>query len=246
MKKSFQIFHSFIFLLSIFLKISFGDGLLTVHTSPEGAEIWLNDQYAGNSPLNEKKLKPGKYFLKFIDPVQHTSSVEDIFIQDNQTTTIEKVIKPKFGVLRVDSDPQGAHVSISTELGDTPLSNDFMNPGKYRIEVRYPNRRYHTSIENVTILNGEAVNLNKTLEKEKLLNNKALLRIVLGAGSIGAFTWAVIEQGKYKTFSERSENAVQDHQHDYEKKSDQAKKRRTIAIAVGSACVIGFEISAFF
>jgi hypothetical protein len=205
------------------------DGMLTVKTDPEGIEIWLDDKFVGESPVVDKKLKPGRYSLKLVDPVQRTSSVEDVFIQPGQTTVIEKALEGKFGGLKVASQPEGAEVSIVSALGKTPLSNEFMNPGKYRIEVKSPDKRYLPITDEVVIPKGKTVELTKTLQKKNPLDTKALARLVLGAGAVGGYVWAVIQNGQFHKTGDNS-----------------AQIQRSIGIAAGSLCVVGFEIVAFF
>jgi hypothetical protein len=205
------------------------DGMLTVKTDPEGIEIWLDDKFVGEAPILDKKLKPGRYSLKLVDPVQRTSSVEDVFIQPGQTTVIEKALEGKFGSLRVTTQPEGAEVSISSPLGKTPLSNDLMNPGKYRIEIKDPNNKYIPVTEDVVIPKGKTVDLTKTLQKKNILDTKALARLVLGAGAAGGFVWAVIQNGEF-----------------HKTGSSSAQVQRAIGVTVGSICVVGFEIVAFF
>jgi len=228
----------------------FADGTLSVKTDPEGIEVWLDDNYIGDSPIADKKLKAGRYSLKLIDPVQHTSTIEQIFIQDNETTAIEKTLKAKFGSLRINSVPEGAKVYISTELGTTPVSNDFMNPGKYRIEVRHPNPKYRSANDDVVVQQGSTVNLSKTLEKEKEKGFGKLdaLRLGLGVVTLGGFIWAIVEQGDHKMNEQKAISyaaapAVAD---DYQKKADGAGIRRTVGIIIGSTAIVGLEIVAFF
>jgi len=222
------------------------DGTLEVKTQPDGVEVWLDDKYIGDSPIFDKKLKPGRYTLKLVDPVQKTSLIEELFIQDGQKTVVEKTITAKFGTLRVDSDPQGAEVIIATSLGKTPLTNDLMNPGKYRLEIRHPNKNYTSASEEVTVGRSQTVNVNKTLEYKSPFTNKTLLRLGLGAASIVAFTWAVIEQGNHMKFEQRALNDADPRQQHYKDLARSAGGSRTLGIILGSACVVGVEIVAFF
>ena len=219
------------------------DGQLTVRTVPEGIEVWLDDKYIGDTPILEKKLKPGRYAVKLIDAVRHTSLTEEIFIQPGQTTVIEKTIETKFGSLRVTSTPPGAEVYLSLPLGKTPIANDFMNPGKYRIEVRHPNTMYSSASEDIVIPRGKTVSLEKTLEKRNPFDKKALLRLALGATTIGGFVWAIVEQGNYKKYT--SELGLEYNQETKEL-ADAAAAKRVVGIVIGAVSVVGFEIVAFF
>jgi hypothetical protein len=250
LKLLFAVFFIFTYPLS-----TLADGMLSVKTDPEGIEIWLDDQFIGDSPLLDKKLKPGRYSLKLVDPIQHSSTIEEIFIQDGETTVIEKTIKSKFGTLKINSTPEGAQVYISSDLGNTPVSNDFMNPGKYRIELRYPNKLYKSVMEDVVIPRGESVTISKTLEKRKVLDGQAKLRLLLGAGTVGGFVWAIIKQGNYKVFDNKIDEIeiyrfnASDYNKTYKHWDEERTKAavmRTLGIIGGSLCLVGLEITAFF
>lgn len=220
------------------LTATLADAVLTVKTDPDGIEVWLGDKFLGQSPIAEKKIKAGRYVLKLVDPVQHSSTTEDLLIQDNDTAVIERTISSKFGSLRVSSEPEGADVYIATELGKTPLTNDFMNPGKYRIEIRPFGPRYHTKACEVIIARGETASLNETLEKDKFLSRKTVLSMALFSGSLGGFIWGLVEQGHYRMYNDRTPRI--------QSKVDDAALQRTLGIILGCSCVIGLEIVTFF
>ena len=231
------------------------EGTLSVTTDPEGVEVWLGDKYIGDTPIQDKKLRAGRYTLKLIDPVQQVSASEEILIQADKLTVVEKTLKGRFGTLKVVSDPEGADVFISTSLGKTPLQNDFMNPGKYRIEIKHPKKKYQPIVEDITIPQGKKVELTNTLVKESAFDTKALVRILLGAGAIGGFVWAIVAQGNHKGYDrdvswiEQHPSLVNDPTSEISKFKDESKSaatQRTLGIILGSACVVGFEIVAFF
>ena len=218
----------FIIIFKAFL-FAQGEGTLTVKTDPEGIEVWLDDKYIGDSPILDKKIKTGKYSLKLVDPVQHTSTVEEIFIRQGEQVLIEKTIKSRYGSLRISTDPEGADVYIMTSLGKTPVANDFIIPGKYRLEIKHSNKSYEKLYEDIVVPKGETVTINKNLTKKNPLDNKALLRLAFGLGAAGGFSLAIIEH--YDTNFSGSNGSVTGH---------------IIGIVVGALCVIGFEIVGFF
>jgi hypothetical protein len=230
--RSWRRFFSIVFIAGAFSLVhAEADGVLTVKTDPEGIKIWLDDKYIGDSPLMDKKLKPGRYSLKLVDPIQQTSSVEEVFIQSGETTVIEKTVKSNYGSLKITTDPEGAEVSVLTGLGKTPLSNDFMIPGKYRLEIKHPNQTYEKYVSDVVIPRGEVVTVNKalTLIKKESHPGKAIARLALGAGAIGGYVLAVVERGD-----------------PYWGGTNGSVTGEVIGIVVGTLCVVGFEIVAFF
>ena len=224
-----------------------GDGELTVLTDPEGVEVWVDDNYVGDTPLIGKKLSQGKYTVKLIDALRRTSVSEEVYISEDETTTIEKSLQTKFGSLIVNSRPEGANVYLMTPLGTSPLKNEFMNPGRYRLEFRHPSRLYKTATEDIEITGGETVTLSPTLEKDNPFDRKALIRLGLGVGTAAGFVWAIVEQGKHKELEERitGNQGTQDVK-EWEDHSQRAAIKRTLGIVVGAVCLTGLEIVAFF
>jgi hypothetical protein len=126
-----------------------------------------------------------------------------------------------------------------------------MNPGKYRIEIKHPKKSYLPVVEEVTIPAGKKVELTNTLAKQSPFDTKAVVRLLLGVGAIGGFVWAIVEQGNHEEFETQADDLQEWTPDDpeIEKNRDKAKSagvRRTIGIILGSACVVGFEIVAFF
>jgi len=216
----------------------FAEGTLTVKTDPEGIEVWLGDKFIGQSPVFEKKIRAGRYTLKLVDPTQHTSTTEELQIQDGEATVVERTISSKFGSLKITSSPQGADVYLATELGKTPVANDFMNPGRYRIEIRPKNSWYQTAVTEVTIPKGETIFIDQKLRGKPFFTVKNILSLALMAGAAGGFAWGVIENGHYEKYNEdgRQPSSV----------VDGAKLGRTLGIAGGSSCLIGLGIVALF
>ena len=216
----------------------FAEGTLTVKTDPQGIEVWLGDKFIGQSPVIDKKIRAGRYTLKLVDPAQHTSTSEELLVQDGEPTVVERTIASKFGSLKITSSPQGADVYIATELGKTPVANDFMNPGRYRIEIRPANSWYQTAVTEVTIPKGETVFIDQKLRGKPLLTVKNILSLALMAGTAGGFTWGIIENGHYEKYMQDGSQTSS--------AADGARLGGTLGIVLGASCLIGLEIVALF
>jgi PEGA domain len=215
------------------------EGMLTVTTDPEGVEVWLGENYIGNSPIIAKKVPVGRYTVKLIDPVMRISQAEQVMITANATVVIEKKLKPKFGTLRINSVPEDAEVYMTMPLGKTPLVNEFINPGKYILEIRHPNKLYKSSSENVTVSEGVVNSVLDTLEmvQVKANNKKVIARLALGGLAAAGFTFAIIKE-KDKQLHLRDGNSGSD--------AGRARTQEILGITVGALSIIGFEIIAFF
>jgi hypothetical protein len=232
----------------------YAEGVLTVKTDPDGIEVWLGDKFLGQSPIVEKKVKAGRYSLKLVDPTQHTSASEELFLQDGDTTVVERTLTTKFGSLKVTSDPEGAEAFIATELGKTPLTNEFMNPGRYRIEIRPPNANYSPAVSEISITKGQTVSIDQKLvpvAQKDFFTTKKLVSLGLFAGTVGGFVWGLVEQGQTRMYGQQVTDAEALHPQpttlpDLKSKRDGAALGRTLGIILGSACAVGLELCVLF
>jgi hypothetical protein len=218
------------------------EGTLTVITVPERAEVWIDDGYIGLTPIRDKTLAVGKYTLRLVDPSRQKSASETIVINEGERLLVERSLGGSYAKLRVDTDPQGADVSISTELGKTPLINEYLTTGDYKIEIRHPNTKYLLVTKEVSFLDGQSVTISHKLEKPPIFTTKRCVQLALGAGSALAWTWAVVEQHKtsslkQKSMSEGDESALEE--------SKDAGIRRTIAIVAGATLTVALQVTIF-
>jgi hypothetical protein len=104
--------------------------------------------------------------------------------------------------LRVDSDPPGADVVIVAELGKTPLVNEFVVPGMYKIELRHESG-YLTAVEDLTLRADQQAVVSRRLQKPPLFTKRRQIQLALGAGAVCGFAYAVYEQGERSAFRQK-------------------------------------------
>jgi len=168
------------------------EGTLTIITDPERVEVWINENYAGLTPIRDKRLPEGTYTLRLVDALRQNSASETIVISEGERLLVERSLGGSYGKLRVDTDPQGADVAIIAELGKTPLVNEYLTPGQYRLEIRHPNDKYLSIMEEVTFAaDGKPVIISHKLEKPPVFTTKRLIQVGLGAGAIGGWVYAI-------------------------------------------------------
>ncbi len=109
-------------------------GTITVQTKPAGAQVILDEQSRGESPVTLEKLAPGKHVLVLKKAGYYLKKVTlNVPAGSNETITLE-LTKP--AQLTVTSEPAGASVfADSVELGATPLKTRKLRPGRYDLIV---------------------------------------------------------------------------------------------------------------
>jgi len=147
--------------------------------------------------------------------------------------------------LRVDSDPPGADVVIVAELGKTPLVNEYIIPGMYRIELRRESG-YLPASEELTLRADQQAVVSKKLEKPKLLTKHRQIQLALGAGTIATFAYAVYEQGEHNTdrqkyiFAQNEEESKK-----YLESSKDATVKRTLSLIGAGILSVALQVTIF-
>ena len=108
---------------------------LAISSKPPRATIFIDDKYAGVSPLSVKALAPGHHFIKLTkrDHLPWTKLVELLYAEEK--IDAELAVKPKGSIL-VTSEPSEADVYIDGEYeGKTPLEEKNLDANPYSVRV---------------------------------------------------------------------------------------------------------------
>jgi len=108
---------------------------LSITSEPEKATIFIDDRYAGVTPLNVRNLTPGHHFLKLTkrDHLPWTKLCELLYPEEKINAKL--ALKPK-GALIVTSEPTHADVYIDGEYeGKTPLEKRDLDANPYSVRV---------------------------------------------------------------------------------------------------------------
>jgi hypothetical protein len=96
---------------------------LRLITFPPRAEVFLNGQRWGVTPVDLQGLAPGKYQLKLDHPNFETIN-EPIIVAPRRSQTIEKTLIPAKTYFTIDSNIVGAEVFVNNKkVGETPIKN---------------------------------------------------------------------------------------------------------------------------
>ncbi len=98
-------------------------GWLSVHTVPKNAEVVVDGQFRGVTPLNRIELDSGKHVVKAVYPTRTSwngsSKVESVAIDAAHETTVNWELE---GIASLNSVPSGSLVSYQgRQIGVTPF-----------------------------------------------------------------------------------------------------------------------------
>lgn len=146
---------------------SAGSAALHVTTTPEGAEVLLNNRRLGLTPLQADKLSPGEHHLRLIsrlyEPWETTLRLENEKIEH-----IEAELERGVGAVTVVTDPPGAEIWIEGERypGTTPLTVSDLASGDLQLEIRL--RQHRTVTHWLEVLPNGNTRLDLQLEDGEL------------------------------------------------------------------------------
>ena len=111
-------------------------GRLTVLSTPPGAVVEVDGEGAGQTPLQELVLEPGKHEL-VLRAQRHQVHRESVTIEGrDRVQTLEVELVPAWAEITVDSKPAGATLLVDGEqVGVTPIRAE-IGAGSHSLELR--------------------------------------------------------------------------------------------------------------
>ena len=137
-------------------------GWIILDSEPSGASVYINDEFVGNTPLNNYKQAYGNYSYKLEHPNYHSSSG---MIKLNSSRYEDKIImKPAFGTVAVKCNVDGAEVLLDGKLTGkrTPCKLEEIRSGQHVIEVRM--NKYAPLQQDVMVEDDKTTKISVSLE----------------------------------------------------------------------------------
>ena len=138
-------------------------GFLIVESTPTDAEVWLDDEWLGNTPFN-KKYPIGTKVQYSVKKQLHHSEVGVATVTEAQTK-LNVALKPAYGSLQVKSAPAGAVVYMDAEaqpVGTTPFTLEQVASGSHKLRFQMP--MYETANREVVVTDGGSASVNVPLQ----------------------------------------------------------------------------------
>ena len=104
-------------------------------TVPDGAEVSVDDQYVCDTPCS-KALVEGSHDVSLVLP-RYEIAEESVRVDGPET--VQKVLRPKFGWLSVETTPTDIPIAVDGEVvGRSPLSQLELPPGSHEVKIEDP------------------------------------------------------------------------------------------------------------
>ncbi|MCF7920101.1 MAG: PEGA domain-containing protein [Candidatus Cloacimonetes bacterium] len=116
------------------IKLKPAFGILEIRTSPvEGAEVYINDEYAGQTPYRDVRLPSGIYQVR-VEMALYRGTEESVTVKDEQLTQKRLMLTKDFGTLKVLAPDCAIYVN-GTIVGRDNYRAD-LKAGNYNIEAQ--------------------------------------------------------------------------------------------------------------
>lgn len=133
-----------------------------VTSEPKGAEVTLNGEKKGKTPLTLKKVPFGSHEIA-VRMKGHDRVNEMVEVKSKETVDFHAKLKELPGALAVSSEPKGAKVKLNGEVkGETPMSITGLKAGSYTLSLTKSG--YQSIEEKKTVIAGEEVKATYSLK----------------------------------------------------------------------------------
>ena len=137
-------------------------GWIIIDSQPQGASVYLNDDYVGNTPLDTYKAPYGHYTYRLELGNYHNASGMFDLNQPSYEVTIP--LKPAFGSINVSSSVNGAQVLLDGKSTGktTPCILQEVASGSHRLTIQMT--KYAPKQLDVMVNDGETTQASATLD----------------------------------------------------------------------------------
>jgi TolB-like protein len=124
-----------------FVKVSLiaKPGAMNIYTEPAGAEIYLDNNMMGVTPLSLKKVAEGEHEIRLIKE-NYKEWTQMVMVRSFQPTDVKATLEVSPGTLTINSIPSGAAINFKGNLvAQTPHTLSNITPGEVVVNVEKEN-----------------------------------------------------------------------------------------------------------
>jgi hypothetical protein len=137
-------------------------GWIILESEPSGASVYINDEFVGNTPLNNYKQSYGTYQYRLESPNYHPATGT---IELNAGRFEQRIaLKPAFGSISVKSNVAGAKILLDGKPTgkNSPTTLTEIPSGSHTITLQ--SDKYAPQQQNVVVEDGQATDVSMSLD----------------------------------------------------------------------------------
>lgn len=126
-------------------------GSISVNSNPQGARVYLDNAYKGNTPMNIRDVAVGRHNIRIILS-GYEEWITNITVTPSKVERVSANLEEQTstGSISINSDPRGADIYINDNYeGITPLNLTNLSSGDYTIKITMPD--YEEWVSEVTV-----------------------------------------------------------------------------------------------
>jgi len=130
-------------------------GYVTINSDPAGADVYLNDQKVGITPLNAD-ITAGTHTLSIRKSMYETYN-GSFTLAETETKELPLItLKTMYGFYAITANPSGAKIYLDNkEVGTTQVKRTRIESGNHTLRVETTDKLYHPEEKPITVKNGD-------------------------------------------------------------------------------------------
>jgi hypothetical protein len=136
--------------------------LLSISSLPDKAEVFIDDEYRGTTPLDGLRLDPGTRKIR-VRKEGYKDAERSVELRTGEPRAESIPLERLLGILQFNIQPEGAAVKIGTQTFDTAKQRQIeLEPGTYTVELSASGHKPGQRV--VTVQGGQTTRLQAVLE----------------------------------------------------------------------------------
>jgi TolB-like protein len=110
-------------------------GAMNIYSEPDGAEIYVDNNYMGVTPLSLKKVAEGEHEIRLVKE-KFKEWTQRVIVRSFQPTDVKATLEVSPGILTINSLPSGAAINFKGKfIARTPHTLSNITPGEIVVNV---------------------------------------------------------------------------------------------------------------
>jgi TolB-like protein len=134
-------------------------GSMNIYSEPEGAQIFVDNNFMGMTPMSLKKVAEGEHEIRLVKE-NFREWTRRVTVRSFQPTDVKATLEVSPGILTVNSSPPGAFIHFKGKhIAQTPHTLSNLTPGEVVVYVETPGYESWTTSVVITPNSHETLNI---------------------------------------------------------------------------------------
>ena len=127
-------------------------GSITIHSKPDGAGVYIDGKKVGETPYGPVEIQAKDHHVRVVPTSLYDPWEQVVVVEEGKEKEVSARCEPRFAAINVFSEPQQANVFLDDRLiGTTPIQEEKVEPGTYRLRIEDPEGKYEVYTTRFTV-----------------------------------------------------------------------------------------------